>query len=139
MVIDIFTYYFQYWQTDFCYLYFQFCASLTENKSLFFFLRPWSLKSWICFKIWWKSDHFVLFVFYLLFFALRTSLSWRYDGFVSKKPDILAVVQFAEVGNFVFANEYVWINSGEIVFLLSFVLTCSFYKSPCTLKLLLEN
>ena len=54
-------------------------------------------------KIW----SFVLFVFYLLFYALRTSLSWRYDGFVSKKPDILAVVQFAEVGNFVFANEYV--------------------------------
>ena len=37
VVIDIFTYYFQYWQTDFCYLYFQFCASLTENKCLFFF------------------------------------------------------------------------------------------------------
>ena len=37
IVIDIFTYYFQYLQTDFCFFYFEFCASLTENKCLFIY------------------------------------------------------------------------------------------------------
>ena len=84
IVIDIFTYYFQYWQTEF-YLYFKICVSLRRNIYYYFFATL-KFKDVNMFqdlvKIW---SLIALFVFYLVFYALRTSLSRRYDGFVSKK------------------------------------------------------